>query len=215
MKLSRSIRFAALSCAVVLFAALSITPQQCQAQRRRFVLGQEVGRFLGVGSGAGYHCANPGQSTGYYNPYTAHNSLLISAHEPNRSIAQGFSVFNSNAVPHSVYTGQNKNKYAPLEALPGRSVEPTFEPAVDRLRKNSDEATFEPDLDFNADAEDDADFDTDANFNSDSVLDGDEPFDTEAMDDDAGGFEALQENFDEIQDEDRLLPNRRPLIRRP
>lgn len=207
MKLSRSIRFAALSFAVVLFAALSLAPNQCQAQRRRFVLGQEIGRFLGAGTGAGYHCSNPGQSTGYYIPYSAHNSLLISANEPRRGIAEGFSGFDSNSVPHSVYTGHNKKQNATIESLPGQTVQPTFEPAVDRVRKNSEETTFEPDLDFDAD---DDQFDDRPGLDRDSAFESNEPFDTDAMDEDAGGFDALRETFDQIQDDDRLLPNKNP-----
>jgi hypothetical protein len=197
MKISRSIRFVALSFAVVVFAALSMAPSQCQAQRRRFVLGQEIGRYLGAGTGAGYHCANPGQSTDYYNPYSDHNSMLISANQPYGDTGQRYPSFgfNNDSIPHSVYTGQDTSQYSTLDSLPGRTVEPTFEPATDRVRRESDDATFEPDLDFQSDRE------PESRSPAGSSRKSEDPFDVDAIDEDAGGFDALKETFDEIQDD--------------
>ncbi len=40
--------------------------------------GRRVFQFLGLGQGGGNHVCSPGTDTSYYNPYTAHNSTLIS-----------------------------------------------------------------------------------------------------------------------------------------
>lgn len=215
MLLTRSTCTASLIVAGVLCAMLFSPNSHCQAQHRRFVPGQELGRFLGFGHGAGYHCSNPGQNTDYYNPYSAHNSLLISANEPYNGIAQGYSNFDSTTVPHSSYTGQNQSQYSVFDSLPGQTVRPSFEPAVDRTQKKRAATTFEPDLDFETDAdfesgsdfESDSDLDSASGFDSPSTLGESNQFDGNEMTSDGdGGFDALKDSFDDVQaDEEQSL----------
>ena len=49
---------------------------EANAQRRVRPL-KKVNRALGLWTGSGYHYQNPGPQGGYYNPYTAHNSGLV------------------------------------------------------------------------------------------------------------------------------------------
>ncbi len=39
---------------------------------------QRLDRWLGVGNGPGYNWQNPGPDSSYYNPWSAHNSSLVS-----------------------------------------------------------------------------------------------------------------------------------------
>lgn len=87
-------------------------------------------RWLGDGFSDGYHRCNPGPNSDYYNPYSAHNSLLISQ-SPNainqlpphlrRNVQPG--------VPFSVYAAPPKaNEGETFKSLPGEPVDSTFEP---------------------------------------------------------------------------------------
>ena len=218
MLLTRPTRLTTLTIAVVLFAVLSSLTTECQAQRRRFVPGQELGRFLGVFQGPGFHCNNPGQNTNYYNPYSAHNSRVIYPNEPRR-VGSGYSLFDADSVPHSSYTGRDSRQHSVFESLPGQSVQPSFEPAVDRTKKGGQDADSDSGLDFDADS----DFDNDSDFESDSAFDSDfdEPSTVKSSNgsgskgtdsddmasDDEGGFDTLKESFDDIQGENKLPPN--------
>ena len=208
MLLTRSTRITSLTIAVVLFAVLSSLTSECQAQRRRFTPGQEINRFLGVFQGAGYHCADAGQNTNYYNPYSAHNSMLTYPNEPNRGMGQGYSLFNADAVPHSSYNSRDSGQHSVFESLPGQNVQPTFEPAVDRTKKTRQDTDFESNLDFDADSDFEAESDFESGFDEPSTLKGSDKLDSDDLAaEDAGGFDTLKESFDDIQDENELPPN--------
>ena len=51
---------------------------EANAQLRQMRPFQRANRALGLYSGSGYHYQNPGPRSDYYNPYTAHNSGLVS-----------------------------------------------------------------------------------------------------------------------------------------
>ena len=215
MLLTRSSRIATLTIAVVLFAVLSSLASDCQAQRRRFVPGQELGRFLGIGHGAGYHCANPGQNTDYYNPYSAHNSMLTASSYPEQGYIGGYSSFESDVVPHASYTNRDPGQHSVFESLPGQAVQPRFEPAVDRTQKKREEADFDGDVDADNDLDfdPDDDFEDESSFGSRSKSDFDSPstLDNSALDntdgigdqdlagEGDGDFDSLKNSFDKIQ----------------
>ena len=50
---------------------------QVEAEAQRWRPLQQTHRALGLWSGSGYHHCAPGPHSGYYNPYTAHNSGLV------------------------------------------------------------------------------------------------------------------------------------------
>lgn len=69
-------------------------------------------RVLGHGYSAGYHWRNPGPDSDYYNPYSAHNSLLTSANEVN-------DFYQYNGQPRYSPTGEPN-----YETIPGVPIEP-------------------------------------------------------------------------------------------
>lgn len=208
MLVTRSSRISALTIAVILFAVLSSLTAECQAQRRRWIPGQEVHRFLGLYHGAGYHCSNPGQNTDYYNPYSAHNSTLTAGYDPYNGYGQGYSSFDTGGVPHSSYTSRDQGQHSVFESLPGQTVQPRFEPAVDRTRKKKDEDDFNLDSDDGSDFDPDEDFDDESEFGSSSrsefdtpsTLDELEDFVEDSADGGDGDFDALKSNFDDLKD---------------
>ena len=149
---------------LVVFGGLSLP---CQAQslgqlsqlnRRRPL------RWLGQGYSDGYHRCNPGHDTSYYNPYTAHNSNLVSqspeyqallAQQASQQPTQRFFA----GVPFSVYAAPNQLTPG-LHNLPGQQVQGSFSPSVG---SGVDENSFEDDNDF----EDDSDFEDDNDFRED------------------------------------------------
>ena len=66
---------------------------EANAQRRAGPV-KKFNRALGLWSGSGYHHCSPGPQGGYYNPYTPHNSGLVS---------QGY------FPPHLLMMGQSPN----------------------------------------------------------------------------------------------------------
>jgi len=163
---------------------------------------------LGIGHGAGFHCANAGQNTDYYNPYSAHNSALTAGYDHYNGNYQGYASFDSDTVAHSSYTGRDQDQHSVFESLPGQTVQPKFEPAVDRTRKKKQEATFDPDFGFDNDSDfdEDEEFDEASEFGSTSKSDFDLPSkldDYKAADlasEGEGGFDQLKSNFDDVQD---------------
>ena len=104
----------------------------CQAQNtfRR----QRALRWLGQGFGDGYHRLNPGYDTSYYNPYSAHNSLLLSqtpeymAARPvptNQELPRRF----FNGVPFSAYAAPPQLNPG-LQSLPGQQFQGSFSPSI-------------------------------------------------------------------------------------
>lgn len=51
---------------------------------------QRLNRRLGLWSSAGYHHQTPGPNVGYYNPYNAHNSALVSQGYMPSNMGMGF-----------------------------------------------------------------------------------------------------------------------------
>lgn len=197
MLLTRSSRLATLIIAVVLFAVLSSLASDCQAQRR-FVLGQEVNRFLGLWHGPGFHCNTPGQNTDYYNPYSAHNSVLTYHNDPYNRYP-GIRGFDSETVPHASYTSRGKDQHSVFESAPGQTVQPRFEPAVDRTKKKPQEADFDADSELDFDADEDLGASSTSDFDP-SILDELEDLDTEVLAGEGDGdFESLKNAFEDLQ----------------
>ena len=154
---------------------------ECQAQnpfKRQF-----VGRWLGQGVGDGYHRCNPGYDSSYYNPYSAHNSTLVSqspeylALEAQQAFHQPAQRFFS-GVPFSVYAAPPQLNSA-LSSMPGQQIQGTFSPSVGSGSKSAPDNSFpvKPVFENNIDQEDDLedddnDFRDDQEFRDDH---GDEP----------------------------------------
>lgn len=81
---------------------------------------QPLFRWLGQGFGDGYHQCNPGPNSDYYNPYSAHNSLLHSQTNPD-----GFQ--DNYGVPHPVYSAPTHGRIQ-FETSPGQVIDSTFDP---------------------------------------------------------------------------------------
>ena len=164
----------------------------CQAQNtfRR----QRGLRWLGQGFGDGYHRKNPGYDTSYYNPYSAHNSLLISqspeyqAIRPvptNQELPRRF----FNGVPFSAYAAPPQLNPA-FQTMPGQQFQGSFSPSVGTGLADDDdtllEGSFRPSDDEEEDEEvddaDDNDFRDDRE--DDAVeMDDDEDLEVEGLDD--------------------------------
>ena len=150
----------------------------CQAQnpfnRRRPL------RWLGQGYSDGYHRHNPGHDTSYYNPYTAHNSALVSqspeyqailVQQANQQPTQRFFA----GVPFSVYAAPNQLSLG-SHSLPGQQVQGTFSPSVGSGLFDSDDDqasdnSFEPsnDNDFRPNDDNDKREDDDTDFREESM----------------------------------------------
>ena len=154
----------------VLAIAVFADPSSSDAQHLRSRQPLQAGfRWLGQGWSAGYHHRNPGPNTDYYNPYTAHNSMLISQQpgyqEPQHQYGNRP---NSGGVPASVYaptSGTNSGGYYGY----GQSIRPTFVPSDDANDPVDETGELDNNNDFDAgDASDpvdetgelDNDFDT-------------------------------------------------------
>ena len=114
-----------------LFACMT-SESESHAQLFRRQAGQELGRFLGIGYGNGYHCRTPGPNTDYYNPYSYHNSHLVSHHQQGSNFGHRYNAtggMDQNYVPHAVYSGTGNDGYSVFESVPGQTLTPTFEPA--------------------------------------------------------------------------------------
>ncbi len=175
---------------------------ESQAQYFRRPPGQELGRFLGLGYGNGYHCRTPGPHTDYYNPYSANNSYRVSRYQPAghyNNYHTGYANFGGNeAIPHSVYTGTQNDGYSVFEGLPGNIVTPSFEPVnkqESQLGRDLEERNFEDELDLGG-AEDDEAFRERLRNEQDSVIDRDQE------ESESGAFESLRENFENLDSED-------------
>ena len=149
--------------AVFIICGSFVTSCQAQNTFRR----QRGLRWLGQGFGDGYHRQNPGYDTSYYNPYSAHNSLLLSqspeymAARPvptNQELPRRF----FNGVPFSAYAAPPQLNQS-LQTLPGQQFQGSFSPSIgsgvtddmDSVPDNS----FQPSKDDGeADKADDNDF---------------------------------------------------------
>lgn len=96
------------------------------------------GEFLGLGWGAGNHWqANPVNSS-YYNPYTPHNSHLIS--RPTGTMNSGYGQqhqFNQGAI--QIINGATYPDQTPLQELPGTIIHAETHPADLEAKESSDD----------------------------------------------------------------------------
>lgn len=164
----------------------------CQAQNplnRRQPL-----RWLGQGFSDGYHRKNPGYDTSYYNPYSSHNSNLISqspeylAIRPvamNQNIPRRF----FNGIPFSDYAAPPQLNSNLLNS-PGQQFQGSFSPSVaSSVAEDEKEDDSFSDIRRNEDDSDEPD--DDAFGGNDDVFRGD--------DDD---FEGDDNDFREPEDND-------------
>ena len=94
---------------------------------------QPVLRWLGQGFGDGYHQCHRGPNTDYYNPYSAHNSLLQShansylIHDPDSN--HFLRSHHDHFVPNSGHATPIPEGIQ-FESIPGQIIDRTFEPRV-------------------------------------------------------------------------------------
>lgn len=75
---------------IAMIAFSSVSQAQYRDHSRRRPLLQRTNRILGVWQGNGRHWRTPGHDSSYYNPWSAHNSALVSqGYEPNTYQGQG------------------------------------------------------------------------------------------------------------------------------
>ena len=170
--------------AAVLFALIGNQTTTVEAQyhlrsRQPFQAGF---RWLGQGWSAGYHHQNPGPNSDYYNPYTAHNSMLISRMPQYQTGHHQYG--NHSILPHSSFPNHSGSSW---DQGPGQSIQPTFVP-VDDVDEADNENDFKPadPPSVTADSEEpgsihvDEDLDEDAGFEESSFGDQDAFDDIEA-----------------------------------
>ncbi len=87
--------------AVLLSTTLLASDSSAQWRGARQI-GQRGLRVMGHGYSAGYHWKNPGHDSSYYNPYSAHNSNLVTQPWRNQGhLYEGFDP--SYGIPHFEY----------------------------------------------------------------------------------------------------------------
>ncbi len=205
MTLKKNALLFAFSLTAILGCLIVESESHAQHFRRR-PPGQELGRFLGLGYGNGYHCRTPGPQTDYYNPYSAMNSHLVSRYQD----AGGYSNLNTGyavgggAVPHSVYTGTSNEGHSVFESVPGQTMTPSFEPVPERkpqFRRDLEERDFEDELDLEDNATDEGDTNEDG-FGSRLRDDQESAINRELEDEEGdGGFDALRDNIENLDSE--------------
>ena len=193
---------------LVVFGGITLPCQAQNSLNRRRPL-----RWLGQGYSDGYHRHNPGHDTSYYNPYTAHNSNLVSqspeyqallAQQASQQPTQRFFA----GVPFSVYAAPSQLTPG-LHNLPGQQVQGSFSPSVGSGLLDSDNNFSSEDNNFSSEdndfsstedndfrGEDDSDFrdEDDGDFrdeDDDTFRDDDNDFREE--DDDAFGEDVMEE----------------------
>ena len=153
----------------IAFAAFAVVTMLTSAATAQPL--QKPFRWLGEGFSAGYHRCTPGPDTSYYNPWTVHNSMLISKlPQFQRQSFQSFNLHNLESrpiyqgVPFSVYAAPNRTHHgygihgAPSVYDQGSfhhgsedMVESTFEPfeddQLDDESEEVEEEAVEDDLD--------------------------------------------------------------------
>ena len=180
---------------LVVYGGLTLPSQAQNSLNRRSPL-----LWLGQVYSDGYHRHNPGHDTSYYNPYTAHNSTLVSqspeyqailAQQASQQPTQRF----FSGVPFSVYAAPNQLTQG-LHNLPGQQVQGTFSPSVGSGLLDSDKGDF-------GDA-DDNDFREDNDFRVDDSREDDNDSredDNDFRDDDT---DFREDNDDILMDEKEL-----------
>ena len=88
---------------------------------------QPLLRWMGQGFGDGYHQCNPGPNSDYYNPYSAHNSLLHAQDNPYMVHDESPGYFSR---PRNNYDGQySPNGRNSIDERPGPEINRTRQPA--------------------------------------------------------------------------------------
>jgi len=178
--------------AAVLFTLISTQTDSSDAQNLRSRQPLQAGfRWLGQGWSAGYHHRDPGPNTDYYNPWTAHNSMLISK-MPGYQDPRHSQYGNQYGHPNASY--QNYSDHSNWDQDLTQSIEPTFIPTdADPNEEPDDEDDTSNDFDTGDSSDDDSDFGSDENADfEDSSFDDDDAFDKEdsAFDDFDSDFES-------------------------
>ena len=193
----------------------------CQAQRT-FNRHRPL-RWLGQGFSDGYHRHNPGHDTSYYNPYSAHNSSLVSqspeylaviAQQANQQPARRFFA----GVPFAVYAAPSQLD-APTQLLHGQNISGTFSPSVgsglleqnsedgiasedpfQREVENNDNNVHDPDNEIPEEDDGDNDF-----RESDDEMVDDSDIEMDDMDDDSdGSIKDMDDDSDDMVDEEYI-----------
>ena len=167
--------------AAVLFALIGNQTTSVEAQHLRSRQPFQAGfRWLGQGWSAGYHHQNPGPNSDYYNPYTAHNSMLVSRMPQYQTGHHQYG--NHSILPHSSFPNHSGSSW---DQGPGQSIQPTFVPVDDEADNENDFKPADPPS-VTADSEEpgsihvDEDLDEDAGFEESSFGDQDAFDDIEA-----------------------------------
>ena len=114
---------------------------------------RRAGKWLGGGWGNGNHWRNPSVNSGYYNPYTAHNSSLLTGVHPDAARFSfgnsGWKVVEGVATDRGVFTPAPKNPVPPVPPqAPQTPVEkPEHPAAIDAQPEPSKPATPMPEAD--------------------------------------------------------------------
>ena len=128
-----------------------------QSEAQRNGLFQKLNRIAGHGFGPGYSNCNPLSDSSYYNPYNAHNSLLVSQHPEYSQYSIESTNLNSGTfhrgIPFSIYAapiGTGSKAQERFNKLPGDPIGGDFEPAEDGLKKENNKdgnsALFNPSI---------------------------------------------------------------------
>ena len=176
---------------LVVFGGITLPCQAQNSLNRRRPL-----RWLGQGYSDGYHRHNPGHDTSYYNPYTAHNSNLVSqspeyqallAQQASQQPTQRFFA----GVPFSVYAAPSQLTPG-LHNLPGQQVQGSFSPSVGSGLLDSGNDFSSEDNDFSSTEDNDLQDDEDNDFRGED--------DSDFRDEDDGDFR--DEDDDTFRDDD-------------
>ena len=140
MRLKRVLIFVlCLVMVVTIFSSLS------SAQVRRPL------RWLGHGYSDGYNRCNPGPISDYYNPYSAHNSRLVSQPPYGmESVPKEGSI--QRGIPFSVYASpKSRDKNESFKTGPGQEIDNSFVPYEPNLNgtESIPEAGTKPGIDSN------------------------------------------------------------------
>lgn len=171
---------------LVVFGGITLPCQAQNSLNRRRPL-----RWLGQGYSDGYHRHNPGHDTSYYNPYTAHNSNLVSqspeyqallAQQASQQPTQRFFA----GVPFSVYAAPSQLTPG-LHNLPGQQVQGSFSPSVGSGLLESDNNFSSEDNDFSSTEDNDLQDDEDNDFRGED--------DSDFRDEDDGDFRDEDDTF--------------------
>ena len=128
---------------LVVVVGAGVVEGQGQGTFRPF---QRLDRWLGLGNGPGYNWQNPGPDSSYYNPWSAHNSSLISAGNPGRTGSYPLNYHGTNQyVPNPIQIQGATRFQSPdnSSVAPGELKRKTEKP-VEAENGDGDPASFSP-----------------------------------------------------------------------